>query len=215
MKNRINSFHPILLGIFFFVFTQKSVAQELPDSLKNLTPNHIGFALDIFAFDLGLNLSARLSKDFSIGIEGEIGINFLDPISVKFTDLQNRDNLLGIFGGAFFITIHNIKSLKIDIGYRTETWVAGHKSDGGFFAEQFNGIYTKLFFKPQLKVTEKGLKYKPVLGVRFSVGSFNSFQDKYNALLFNLWIRIPLFHDQLYDISIKVSISNFNRHGSG
>ncbi|MFK8007892.1 MAG: hypothetical protein AB8H03_16160 [Saprospiraceae bacterium] len=186
-----------------FVFFGVLISNNLESQIR-FENTKIYWGIDAFPLDANLHACLSFNDKFSIGIEGELGVNYSNYIAVAGSHFgesktlykyQERDRADGekyrsLFGFGIFTRILMEKKNPIDIGFKRESfihWDDSYSDPGGGY---FTGGYVKFFLPTRFKIKGQKQKRRFSIGTQISIGQLKEAENRKEfACLTSIWIR--------------------------
>lgn len=175
-----NGFTYQILSFLFFIICLNPAKSQVD----------FNWGLDVFALDVCSHLTMNIDQKVSLGIEGELGVNFSHFVVAGGSHFNNG-KYYGPAGFGLFTRILNKTKFPIDIGYKSEYFI--HIVQGEDAGGKFNGVFMKIFWPTKFKEKDLKKKRKMSAGVRLSFGSLKEKnKNRSIGLLADLWLRFYL-----------------------
>jgi len=215
MKNHTSTFSLFIVILLQLLFFSKAISQTDSTFTSDTFKPSVTFAADVFPLDLNINFCVNFDPKFSVGIFGELGINFSHyflaagehfaegKTIIKYNGRDRADGeaYYGLLGLGLFCRFNAKKNHTFDLGFQTEVFAHydDSYSDPGFGT--FTGIFTTYHLPSKWKEKIKNGEYKrrPSFGIRLSLGRFKeSSSISEFGVMSNLWCRIYLNYNKRY-----------------
>lgn len=216
MKNPIFTFQLFFVFILQMLFSQSGISQAASKISSEPFEESITISTEFFPLDLNLNICLNLNPKFSIGVFGELGVNFsnyflaagehfatnLTILKYNGRDEYDGEKYYGMIGLGPFCRLNLKKNNILDLGLQLEGFLHFDESYPDPGSGVFLGMFTNYQFPSQWNEKTKNGKFKrkPSFGIRASIGSFlESSSIKEVGVMTNFWCRVYLNYNKRYE----------------